>query len=378
MKAYGRAKVSDFLGDAIIYRNLQPLDARLPSLADLHETVGLPAGVVPRKSTNDYARVVAQILRAGRALEAPQTPIQRVIFIGDTRLNDGTAFANICAAGGWPGLAFIAAEKPDQAPSFEMEPRGENAHVYVANRWAALPDFVAYLDEQNFPVDEHAAVLLDLDKTTLGARGRNDGVIDQARVDAAFQTVRALLGDDFDAPAFEAAYRELNKVEYHPFTTDNQDYLVYLCLIFGSGIFHQAILMDDIRSERLASFERFLDEVSCRSLELPRPLQVIHHDVQTRVNAGDPTPFKTFRRNEYRATAARMGQLGTESTVEQKLAEEIVITREVYTQALAWLEEGAFLFGLSDKPDEASIPGPEQASQGAQPIHKIETDVVGV
>ncbi|MBT3391611.1 MAG: hypothetical protein HN413_14525 [Chloroflexi bacterium] len=377
MKAYGKAKVSDFLGDAIVYRNLQPLDARLPSLGDLHETVGLPAGVVPRKSTNDYARVVAQILRAGRALDAPQTPIRRVIFLGDTRLNDGTAFANICAAGGWPGLAFIAAEKPDQAPSFEMEQRGANAHVYIANRWAALPDFAAYCAAQNFPVDESTAVLVDLDKTTLGARGRNDCVIDQVRVDAAFQTVSVLLGDDFDAPAFEASYRELNKVEYHPFTTDNQDYLVYLCLILGSGIFSLEGLIDDIRSGRVASFERFLTEVSARATELSAALQGIHHDVQTRVAAGDPTPFKTFRRNEYRATAARMGQLGTESTVEQKLAEEIVITREVYTQALTWLNQGAFIFGLSDKPDEASLPEAEQASQGAQPIHRIETDVVG-
>ena len=189
MKACGRAKVSDFLGDAIIYRNLQPLDPRLPSLEDLHTQVGLPQGVVPRKSTVDYARVVAQILNAGRALDAPQTPIRRVIFLGDTRLNDGTAFANICAAGGWPGLAFIGSERMDEAPKFEMEQRGENAHVYVANRWAALPEFAAYCAEQNFPVDESTAVLVDLDKTTLGARGRNDRVIDQVRVEAALQTV---------------------------------------------------------------------------------------------------------------------------------------------------------------------------------------------
>ncbi|MBC8332060.1 MAG: hypothetical protein H8E28_08775 [Anaerolineae bacterium] len=377
MKACGRAKVSDFLGDAIIYRNLQPLDPRLPSLEDLHTQVGLPQGVVPRKSTVDYARVVAQILNAGRALDAPQTPIRRVIFLGDTRLNDGTAFANICAAGGWPGLAFIGSERMDEAPKFEMEQRGENAHVYVANRWAALPEFAAYCAEQNFPVDESTAVLVDLDKTTLGARGRNDRVIDQVRVEAAFQTVSALLGADFDEAAFETAYRHFNQVEFHPFTTDNQDYLVYICLIVGSGIFTSEWLTDNIRSRRVASFESFLTEVSARTAELSAALQGIHHDVQTRVSAGDPTPFKTFRRNEYRATVARMGQLGVESTLEQKLAEEIVITREVYSQALAWLGEGAFLFGLSDKPDEASIPEPEQASQGAQPIHQIETDVIG-
>jgi hypothetical protein len=35
------------------------------------------------------------------------------------------------------------------------------------------------------------------------------------------------------------------------------------------------------------------------------------------------------------------------------------------------------MFGLSDKPDEASIPGPELAAKGYQAIHHIETDVVG-
>ncbi len=377
MKAYGRAKVSDFLGDAVIYRNLQPLDPRLPSLEDLHAEVGLPAGVVPRKSTIDYARVVAKILRTGRSLDAPQTQIQRVIFLGDTRLNDGTAFANICAAGGWPGLAFIASERMDEAPKFELEQRGENAHVYVANRWAALPDFAAYCATQNFSVDESTAVLIDLDKTTLGARGRNDHVIDFVRVEAAFQTVSTLLGDEFDEVGFEAAYRHFNQVEFHPFTTDNQDYLVYLCLIVASGLVRLKTLSDDIHSGRVAAFEAFLADMSARVAELSPMLREIHQDVQARVVAGDPTPFKTFRRNEYRATAARMGQLGAESTLAQKLAEEILITREVYAQALAWLEQGAFLFGLSDKPDEASLPEPEQASLGAQPIHRIETDVVG-
>ncbi len=371
MKAYGRARVSDFLGDAVVYRNLQPLDPALPSLADVRAEIGLPAGVVPRKSTPEYAAVIVRILRAARPT------LKRVLFLGDTRLNDGRAFANICAAGDWTGLAFIGAECSNESPAYDVEQLDERARLYAANRWAALPEFDAWREAQGFRVDGDTAVLIDLDKTTLGARGRNDHVIDRVRVEAAFQTIRALLGDEFDPDAFETAYHSLNQVEFHPFTTDNQDYLVYLCLILGGGVFTLDRLIDEIRSGEMPSFEGFLAEVSGRAAELSPALREIHREVAARVEAGDPTPFKAFRRNEYLATAARMGQLDAKTPVEQKLSEEIVLTREVQVQALAWGEAGALLFGLSDKPDEASVPAPEQAAQGAQPIHRIETDVVG-
>ena len=37
-------------------------------------------------------------------------------------------------------------------------------------------------------------------------------------------------------PSFQTAYERLNQPEYHPFTTDNQDFLVYICLILGGGL----------------------------------------------------------------------------------------------------------------------------------------------
>jgi hypothetical protein len=45
--------------------------------------------------------------------------------------------------------------------------------------------------------------------------------------------------------------------------------------------------------------------------------------------------------------------------------------------ALDWAKRGALVFGLSDKPDEASIPTPELAKQGFQPIHSTPTHIVG-
>jgi hypothetical protein len=171
MKNHGRSTVSEFLGDFIVYRNLVPADRRLPPLTQVRPEVGLAAGLVPRKSAPDYARVIVHLLRLGRALDAPGLAIERLVYVGDTRLNDGTAFANVCCAGGWPGLAFIGAEKDE--PARVETVAHEGGTLYLANRWAALDDFDRYCAAQGFSLDERAAVIIDLDKTALGARGRN-------------------------------------------------------------------------------------------------------------------------------------------------------------------------------------------------------------
>jgi hypothetical protein len=376
MKSYGEATIHQFLGDRVVYRNLAPLDQSLPGLDDLWQPAGLPSRAIPRKSDPGYARVVVHMLNAARRQDAPGVPIQRLIFVGDTRLLDGTAFSNLCDAGGWPGLAFIGSEtKAD--PAVEIVPAGEGKRLYLSNRWAALPAFNRYCREQGLPVDEHAAVIVDLDKTALGARGRNAGVIDQARLQAVQVTLANLLGAAFDMDAFRAAYDPLNQPEFHSFTGDNQDYLAYICLILGSGLFSRDELMEQVRRGQLSSFMQFIEGVQKNRQKLPPALLDIHTEIYANVQRGDPTPFKAFRRNEYVSTIRRFGCLEGDAPVEKILAEEIVITQEVRHAALAWRERGALLFGLSDKPDEAALPTPELAAQGYLPLHQARTHAIG-
>ena len=337
--------------------------------------VGLPEGLVPRKSEVEYARVIAHLLREARALDRPGISIERLIYVGDTRLNDGNAFANICRAGGWPGLAFIGSERDDPPQVEVVEQQG--GALYLANRWSALGEFDRFCRERRHPPDERAAVVVDLDKTALGARGRNDRVIDRARVEAVRRTVGDLLGDGFDAEGFQVAYDCLNQTQFHPFTSDNQDYLAYICLILGSGLYALESLVDEIQAGRMASFPQFIDGVDGRSGDLPADLREIHAGIYACVQQGDPTPFKEFRYNEYLTTTARMGHLDDGASVPDLLAGEIVITQEVREMALTWREQGALLFGLSDKPDEASVPGEELVAQGHLPIHRVETHAVG-
>jgi hypothetical protein len=59
------------------------------------------------------------------------------------------------------------------------------------------------------------------------------------------------------------------------------------------------------------------------------------------------------------------------------LAQRIVITQEIREIAFALRERGALIFGVSDKPDEASLPSEAQAKAGMKPLHHLETLAVG-
>jgi hypothetical protein len=277
--------------------------------------------------------------------------------------------------GGWPGAAFIGAENAGP-PRTEIVDQGETA-LYLANRWAALDGFEDFCRRRGLPLDERTAVVLDLDKTTLGARGRNDRAIDRARVEAVRQTMAGLLGDDYDAAAFDAAYELLNRPEFHPFTADNQDYLSYVCLILGTGLMDLDVLVAQVRAQEMASFEQFIAAVEGQAGRLPPGLRQVHGEILGRVRAGDPTPFKAFRANEYLTTTARFGCLADDAPLERLLADEILITQEVQQAALRWRARGALIFALSDKPDEATFPPPELASQAYQAIHRAVTHAVG-
>ncbi|MBG0771736.1 MAG: hypothetical protein H0S82_08505, partial [Anaerolineaceae bacterium] len=222
----GKSTVSDFLGDRIVFRSLTPCDSRIPGLADLREKLNFPKDFLPRKSMPEYGKTIAEMVRSAHKNFFPGSSLSRIIYIGDTRMNDGQAFVNICKASNWPGIAFIGADRSGTL-EVRLEETGSGI-IYSATRWKALDEFESYLTENGFPVDEKTAVLFDLDKTILGARGRNDQILDTIRLDAAEETLSNALGDEFSSPVFQNAYKTFNQVAFHPFTADNQDYLVYI------------------------------------------------------------------------------------------------------------------------------------------------------
>jgi hypothetical protein len=374
MKNHGMACAAEFLDDRMLYRGLQPVQSDLPGLVECLDALNLPAARVPRKHETDYARVVAYILQTAQHQRSSE-PIQSLIYVGDTELLDCTAFANLCQVTGWTGMAFIGDETAEPAQT-RMQ-RSQSGTLVLANRWAALDEFNRYCTRQGCPAGPQTAVVIDLDKTILGARRRNASTIDRARSAAMQQTLAQILAADFDSAAFQQVYRTFSQVAFHPFTSDNQDYLAYVCLLLLGGWMPAAELENAVHQGTLQTFTQFIHQVEQQKKRLPPRLADTHAQVFACVQAGDPTPFKAFRRCEYTVTAAAMGHLSKDTPLDVLLAEEITLTNEVRQAALEWRGRGALLFGLSDKPDEASIPGHGLTAQGYQPLHRTPTHAVG-
>jgi hypothetical protein len=366
-----RANLHATLGDFVVYRNLEPADERLRGLPKIWQEIGLSSYRIPRKLEPDYATAVVHFLDQAQALRSPNYPLRRLLYMGDTVMNDGKAIANLGQHR--PILGVICTERLGEAKKVST-----NQGVMTANRWGALKDFVSFVAEEGFPFDEEMAAIIDLDKTAIGARGRNDGAIDAARVEAVHRTMAEVLGNRFDMTSFRAIYDELNQPPYHPFTADNQDYLAYICLMVGGGVYNYEVLRADWAAGPLKTFSQFVGICAERMQDrASSELLPVHQEVYANFQRGDPTPFKSFRYREYEETVARMDSLPAETDPEKLLAEEIVITREIVDLARFLRERGVLLFGLSDKPDEASIPRAELAAEGYAPIHRTRMKVVG-
>ncbi len=358
---YRRGRIADLLGDSLVYRSLRPQDPRLPGFAELREELGL-RGELPRKGSAEYARVVVRILEAAQGLRG--TELRRIVYVGDTRHNDGRTIAALGEL--VPVRGFIAAE------TAEPENIEISGPIMYANRWGVLGRFREWLRAEDFPLDEGTAVIIDLDKTAFGARGRNSAPVDAARIAAAARLARDTLGEAFDPERFRRLYRKLNAPEYHSFTGDNQDLVVFAALAAASGACPPERLDEGLRTGKLRDFADFLELLE--RVSLPPGLRSLLEEIRAGIARGDPTPLKTFRRLEYRETLARMDAFPDGTPRETVLEEEIVITEEVWEFAGEAGERGALLFGLTDKPDEASLP---PAGHGGPPLHRAVMKILG-
>lgn len=377
MKNYGRARLSDLFGDWVIYRNLEPLDKRLHGFKSAAYKMGINSEQIPRKLDQEYAKAALWFANEAQRVQGRATKLQELAWIGDTLLNDGLAYRHVRELSRWPSACFIGSEKADQSPAVEID---EQQNLYSANRWEALAPWLVWTLEQGLKLDERTAVIVDIDKTLLGAKGRNDQVIDRARIQGIYRTMSSVLGENFNQKAFEQQYTELNRARYHFLTGDNQDYLAYICLVLNTGLIQFEDLLQEIQKKSLENFEQFVRGVNYRMLSRPgmgEAFRQVHEAVVASVQRGDPTPFKRFRREEFLSTVEHMGHLPDSTPVAELLKNEITLTQEVW-EVSEWLQgRGCLLLCLSDKPDEASCPSPQLASKYA-PLHKTETHRVGV
>ncbi len=377
LQNFGMATLADLFDDWVVYRNLEPLDKRVPGFKNAAWKMGVSEDRLPRKQELDYAKAAIWILNEAQEVRGAK-PIRELLFIGDTLFNDGQAYSNMRKVGRLPGSCFIGADRNEQEPAFTVD---EERCLYNANRWEAIIDWLAFVRGKGLQLDDRTAIIVDIDKTALGAKGRNDSVIDHARLEGIFRTMASVLGEDvFDQARFEHDYYELNRSKYHFLTADNQDYLAYICMVLNSRLVSFEELQGEIEKHNLEDFEQFIRWVDSRMMlnqAAGTALMEQHESIITSVRVGDPTPFKSFRRQEFTATVEHMGVLPADALVDDLLEEEITLTEEVW-QASAWLKaRGCFLLCLSDKPDEASRPSKGYPTT-LPPVHRAPTHRVGV
>ena len=363
----GAGSISELVGDLVAYRSLRPCDKRLTDFA----VPPLP----PRKIQPEYARIVGELLQSARRLDAPHATLRRLIVVGDSTASDATAWANLCAEWGWTGSAVIVDEQSEVAESAHQHIDSPDRRQVLLTRWADLREWAHTVAAAG--VDEETAILLDIDKTLLGARGRNDGVIDHARGRAMHRAVAEALQARFDAQAFEHARHLFNMREFQAFTGDNQDYVAYLALVVAGGLFQPEEMAALIRGGQISDVQGLVQRVELELQDRPTDLAAgaAHRSIAERIRAGDPTPFKAFRQIEYEETLACMGR-SNEMSIDTRLREELVLTGEVVDLARHWKSQGAMLFALSDKPDEAAIPNEELQQAGYLPLHHVRTHIV--
>lgn len=374
MKEFGKSSLNDFLEDRIVYRNLKPYADGLPSYVELAETIDTSSNQLPRKTDLNYAKTMVEIIKSAYKKKNKNEPaIKTLVYIGDTMINDGTAFQNIIQVSGWDGFCLICAENKDTEKFSEIE--SEFGKIYQSNRWTGIVKFEDTLLKQNIVFDRSMVLLMDMDKTMIGARGRNDCVIDDVRLEAAALTVKEVLNLEKDDFEFKEIYDTFNSATYHHFTKDNQDYLVYICILLRAGILNNRLIIEEALDKRY-TLEDFLHEATEKENEMSAEMFQMHDDFIRFFKVGDPTPFKQFRRVEYLATTTKFLPDSLES-IDSAIENTILITHEVYDLAMRSLENGVLTFGLSDKPDEASIPSEEQKDNGMKPLHQMKTKIVG-
>ncbi len=365
----GKAALEEKIGKRIFYRDLNPVDPSLPRFSDAARALGLPFSFPPRKTSEAYARIILYFLEQGTGLLPEQ-----ILFFGDTPGNDGSVVQNLQKVSGSRIFGFIGSEKAAEVPLLQKKPP-----LFLANRWELVTQFLEELPSLDFDIQAPTALLFDMDKTLIGARGRNDALIDAARMAGVQNLIREALTDRWNDEHFLFIYQTFNQPEYHFLTEDNQDYLAFVCLMIMAGVWDFDELLELLVQQKISSFRDFLNRTGSRILQAKNgEIRRYFEEVLTNTSAGDPTPFKSFRVREYEATVARMDATPETDPV-QLVQKEIVLTKEL-VDVLAFLKaklNRTPVFCISDKPPESTFPPPELAARGARPLHECSLKIVG-
>ncbi len=98
---HGRAALADLFDDWVVYRNLEPLDKRVPGFKTASYAMGISDDHIPRKQEIEYAKAATWIIEKAQSVRGRKQPTSELLFLGDTLFNDGQAFKNMATVSGW-------------------------------------------------------------------------------------------------------------------------------------------------------------------------------------------------------------------------------------------------------------------------------------
>lgn len=333
---YKRDKINTIFEDYIVFRELNPVKKELSSFSKFKETLGL--NFLPRKKDPEYARVLSLLFK-----EIGE--FKKIIYFGDTMLNDGGVIANLTNLKEYRVFGIITEEK-------EKDFITVKGNIILNTKWRNLFSILEILEKKGFLIDRETVVVIDIDKTLIGARGRNNKAIDRARMDA----ILSIMNDTFesvDIERFEYIYSRLNRRSLHPFTGDNQDIVSIMSIVFYGDYYALGRFIREFYIGKWIEPFEFLTSITVSKNSTVYDLL---EEVKENLKNKNPTAFPTFRKREFEFTIKRMDFLPDKAEVRKLLNEEILITKEVYEVGKFAKERGALVFGLSDKPELSSIP----------------------
>ncbi len=329
-----KGKISDLIGDNIFFRELRPLNPDLVPIEVVLYRLNLDR--VPRKKDPEYPRVISCYLNL-------LGDFDRILFLGDTLLNDKNFAIGLTALGEYDVFAVITRESGEK---FELK---QERNILYSNRWSFILELPEYLAKMDFYIDEKTAVIIDIDKTMIGARGRNDHAIDLARAWAVYKLLKKA-EIEMNFHDFFKLYKRVNSPDFFDITHDNQDIVAFVAIALSSGIVEEITSVEETARKLIRTKNSFLSFIGKEVLE----------NLEKRA----PTLFPTFREMEYFSTIEFMDRFDDTTPLEKLLKEEILITGEIFDL----LENSlATVIALTDKPERSSLP-PEGVN--LPPIHK--------
>ncbi len=328
---YKRAKLSNIFGEYIVFRELNPVKKELPDFEKIKAALSLKK--LPRKKDKEYAEALSYIFSSIRKFE-------KVFYIGDTLMSDLSVIKNFARIPGFKVFGVITRE--GEMNGFELK---EN--FLMNGRWANLREAITLCEEKIFRIDDKTVLIIDIDKTAIGGRGRNDKAIDKARIDAIRELASEIFGK-VEEERFSDAYRTANRREFFYITEDNQDIISILSFLLYDG----TVSVSEIEGGKFNTVIELLEKSHSKNEKLTHYVMKVLENIKS----GNPTAFPSFRKKEFQKTIARSDFLPDETPISTLLSEEIMITGEVFDVAEDLKKRGTLVFGVSDKPALSTMP----------------------